>query len=406
MTDDDGRPSPEDLLPLAMGDERRQTEGRLTVYLGYAAGVGKTYTMLADALAMRSEGADIVIGYVETHGRPETDALAARLETVPPATIEYQALRLREMDLDGVVARRPDVALVDELAHAMAPGSRHAKRYQEIEELLRAGISVWTTVNVQHIESERDAVARITGVQGPRDRPRYRPRTGRRPPADRPAAGSADRAAARRQGLRAGHGGPGGRALLRAGQPDRTSPARAPVRRRGRGPGDGRADAGPGDPGPVARSRTGARRGPDRAVCGPDGPGRVPDGEPAPGRVDRALGRDGAGPGGRGGGSGPAPQCPGDGQDARGPGRAVPCGRRGRRDRPIRPAQQRDHDPAGQAARGRDSPLSGLPGHAGDGRDRAPPGRSARPGYRSRSSGSSPGPRSPRRGSPFSWSGR
>ena len=92
MTDDDGRPSPEDLLPLAMGEERRHTEGRLTVYLGYAAGVGKTYTMLADARALRSEGADIVIGYVETHGRPETDALAARLETVPPATIEYQAL--------------------------------------------------------------------------------------------------------------------------------------------------------------------------------------------------------------------------------------------------------------------------------------------------------------------------
>ncbi len=162
---DDGRPRPEDLLPLAMDEERQQTGGRLTIYLGYAPGVGKTYTMLADALAARGEGTDVVIGYVETHGRPETDALAARLEAVPPVMVEYQGLSLREMDVDGVIARHPDVALVDELAHDAAPGRRHAKRYQEIEELLRAGISVWTTVNVQHIESERDAVARITGVR-------------------------------------------------------------------------------------------------------------------------------------------------------------------------------------------------------------------------------------------------
>jgi two-component system sensor histidine kinase KdpD len=165
MTEGDSRPLADDLLPLAMGEERQQNEGRLTVYLGYAAGVGKTYTMLADALARRSEGVDVVIGYVETHGRPETDALAARLEAVPAVTVEYQGLRLREMDVDGVLARRPDLVLVDELAHDAAPGRRHAKRYQEIEELLRAGISVWTTVNIQHIESERDAVARITGVR-------------------------------------------------------------------------------------------------------------------------------------------------------------------------------------------------------------------------------------------------
>jgi len=165
MTDDDGRPSPEDLLPLARDEERRRTEGRLTVYLGYAAGVGKTYTMLADALVRRGEGTDLVIGYVETHGRPETDALAARLESVPPRVVDYQGMRLREMDLDAVLARNPAVVLVDELAHATAPGLRHAKRYQEIEELLRAGISVWTTVNIQHIESEHDAVARITGIR-------------------------------------------------------------------------------------------------------------------------------------------------------------------------------------------------------------------------------------------------
>ena len=122
--------------------------------------------MLADALSLRSEGTDVVIGYVETHGRPETDALAARLEAVPPVDDRVPGpLRSARWTSMRSLARHPDVVLVDELAHATAPGSRHAKRYQEIEELLRAGISVWTTVNVQHIESERDAVARITGVR-------------------------------------------------------------------------------------------------------------------------------------------------------------------------------------------------------------------------------------------------
>lgn len=165
MNGDDGRPLPDDLLHLAHEDDRRRTEGRLTVYLGYAAGVGKTYTMLADALGWRKEGVDVVIGYVETHGRPETDALAARLESIPTTMVEYRGLRLREMDLDSVLARNPAVVLVDELAHTVAPGRRHAKRYLEIEELLRAGISVCTTVNIQHIESEHDAVARIAGIR-------------------------------------------------------------------------------------------------------------------------------------------------------------------------------------------------------------------------------------------------
>ncbi|MCK9277463.1 MAG: DUF4118 domain-containing protein [Methanoculleus sp.] len=162
--DEEGRPLPEDLLAIA----RRSEEGerrRLTVYLGYAAGVGKTYTMLQDALQRRGEGVDIVIGYVETHGRPETEALAARLEAVPPATIGYQGLDLREMDLDAIIRRHPEVALVDELAHTNVPGSRHVKRYEDIEELLHAGISVYTTVNIQHIESQNDAVAQITGIR-------------------------------------------------------------------------------------------------------------------------------------------------------------------------------------------------------------------------------------------------
>jgi len=117
MTGDDGRPSPDDLLSLAREDDRRKTEGRLTVYLGYAAGVGKTYTML-------------------------TEGLAARLESIPAKVVDYQGISLPEMDLDAVLARNPAVVLVDELAHTLAPGQRHAKRYQEIEELLRAGISV------------------------------------------------------------------------------------------------------------------------------------------------------------------------------------------------------------------------------------------------------------------------
>ena len=161
--EEEGRPLPEDLLAIARGSE--EGRGRLMIYLGYAAGVGKTYTMLQDALQRRGEGVDIVIGYVETHGRPETEALAARLEVVPPAIIGYQGLDLREMDLDAIIRRHPEVALVDELAHTNAPGSRHVKRYEDIEELLRAGISVYTTVNIQHIESQNDAVTQITGIR-------------------------------------------------------------------------------------------------------------------------------------------------------------------------------------------------------------------------------------------------
>ena len=162
--DEEVRPLPEDLLAIARRSEEKE-RGRLTVYLGYAAGVGKTYTMLQDALQRRGEGVDVVIGYVETHGRPETEALAARLEAVPPATIDYQGLTLREMDLDAVLERHPEIALIDELAHTNAPNSRHVKRYEDVEELLHAGISVYTTVNIQHVESQNDAVAQITGIR-------------------------------------------------------------------------------------------------------------------------------------------------------------------------------------------------------------------------------------------------
>jgi len=159
------RPVPEDLLAIANAEERAGNHGKLIIYLGYAAGVGKTYTMLWDALQRKAQGMDVVIGYVETHKRIETDALATGLETIPVSRIWYQGLDIKEMDLDAILARKPSIVLVDELAHTNAPNSRHMKRYQDIEELLRAGISVYTTVNIQHVESLNDAISQITGIQ-------------------------------------------------------------------------------------------------------------------------------------------------------------------------------------------------------------------------------------------------
>jgi len=159
------RPVPEDLLRIANAEEQAGNHGKLIIYLGYAAGVGKTYTMLWDALQHKAEGTDVVIGYVETHKRIETDALAAGLETIPVSHIWYQGLDIREMDLDAIISRKPSIVLVDELAHTNAPNSRHLKRYQDIEEILRAGISVYTTVNIQHVESLNDAISQITGIQ-------------------------------------------------------------------------------------------------------------------------------------------------------------------------------------------------------------------------------------------------
>ena len=163
--DDEGRPQAEDLLLIARSDEKKANEGRLTVYLGYAAGVGKTYSMLQDALQRQREGKDVVIAYIETHDRPETNVLVENFEVIPTLSIEHQNLSLREIDLDAVIRRHPQIVLVDELAHTNAPGSRHLKRYQDVEELLQAGISVYTTVNIQHIESQNDAVAQIIGIR-------------------------------------------------------------------------------------------------------------------------------------------------------------------------------------------------------------------------------------------------
>lgn len=163
--DDEGRPRAEDLLFIARSDEKKASEGRLTVYLGYAAGVGKTYSMLQDAIQRKREGKDVVIGYIETHDRPETNVLVENFEVVSTLSIEHHNLSLREIDLDAVIRRHPQIVLVDELAHNNAPGSRHLKRYQDVEELLQSGISVYTTVNIQHIESQNDAVAQIIGIR-------------------------------------------------------------------------------------------------------------------------------------------------------------------------------------------------------------------------------------------------
>ncbi|MCX5654100.1 MAG: sensor histidine kinase KdpD, partial [Planctomycetota bacterium] len=138
--------------------------GRLKVFFGYAAGVGKTYDMLLAARAQQKAGVDVVVGYVELHGRPETEALLEGLEVLPPRAVEYRGVTLREFDLDGALKRKPGLVLVDELAHTNASGLRHTKRWQDVDELLAAGINVYTTLNVQHLETLNDAIAQITGV--------------------------------------------------------------------------------------------------------------------------------------------------------------------------------------------------------------------------------------------------
>lgn len=158
------RKSPEELLEAIKRQEQGAGRGHLKIFFGYAAGVGKTYAMLRAARSAKRRGVDVTIGYIEPHSRPDTVAQLEGLEQLPPLQIEHKGIKLREFDLDAAIARRPELILVDELAHTNAPGGRHAKRYQDVEELLRAGIDVYTTVNVQHIESLNDMVASITGI--------------------------------------------------------------------------------------------------------------------------------------------------------------------------------------------------------------------------------------------------
>ena len=155
------RPSADALLERLKEKDR----ARLRVYIGAAPGVGKTYQMLQEAHALRASGLDVVVGVVETYGRRETEAQVKDLEIVPRRTVEYRGAVLEEMDVDAIVRRHPKVCVVDELAHSNVPGSRHAKRYEDVLELLDAGIHVMTAVNIQHLETLNDAVARATGVR-------------------------------------------------------------------------------------------------------------------------------------------------------------------------------------------------------------------------------------------------
>src|SRR3954465_14419501 len=161
--DSEQRPSPEALLEAARRADGRT--GKLKIFVGAAPGVGKTWEMLQNAQAKLKAGVDVVVGTVETHGRAETEALLPGLEVLPRKRIAYRDQVLEEMDIDALIARRPQLALVDELAHTNAPGSRHPKRYLDVEELLSRGIDVYTAVNIQHIESLNDVVAQITHVR-------------------------------------------------------------------------------------------------------------------------------------------------------------------------------------------------------------------------------------------------
>ncbi len=157
----ESRFAPEDFLNLI----QRQNRGKVKIYLGSSAGVGKTYAMLVEGNRLKQIGVDVVIGYVEPHERPETSAQIRDLEIIPPRVVEYHGIEIREMDLDAVLKRKPTVVLVDELAHTNAPGSKNAKRYEDVLEILEAGISVITTLNVQHFESLYNIVESATGVR-------------------------------------------------------------------------------------------------------------------------------------------------------------------------------------------------------------------------------------------------
>ena len=158
------RQSPDEVLKQIKSEEKRKDRGHLKIFFGYAAGVGKTYAMLKAARVAKRRGVDVVAGYIEPHARPQTSALATGLEVIPNLVTEYNGIHLSEFNLDAALERKPQLVLVDELAHTNAPVCRHTKRYQDIGELLNAGIDVYTTVNVQHIESLNDTVASITGI--------------------------------------------------------------------------------------------------------------------------------------------------------------------------------------------------------------------------------------------------
>jgi two-component system sensor histidine kinase KdpD len=161
---DENRPDPDELLASLISEEEKSKRGTLKIFFGMCAGVGKTYTMLQTAHAEKLKGSDIIIGFIETHNRRETAELAEGFELIPRKIYEYKSTMVHEMDLDSIIARKPRIVLVDELAHTNAPGSRHTKRYQDVQEILENGINVYTTLNVQHLESRTETVAQFTGI--------------------------------------------------------------------------------------------------------------------------------------------------------------------------------------------------------------------------------------------------
>jgi two-component system sensor histidine kinase KdpD len=167
MTEDPEPEEPEKQLAIVTGDEQHEhlTRGRLRVYLGAAPGVGKTFAMLNEGQRRKARGTDVVIGYIETYDRPLTIKAAEGLEVIPRRLFEYRGTKLEEMDTDAVIARNPTVALVDELAHTNAPGSKNEKRWQDVEEIVKAGITVITTLNIQHLESLKERVEEIAGIR-------------------------------------------------------------------------------------------------------------------------------------------------------------------------------------------------------------------------------------------------
>ena len=158
------RPDPEALLSAIKRQERKAVGGMLKIFFGMSAGVGKTFAMLQDGRERIKEGIDVVIGTVETHGRKETEELLQGYEILPPKRITYRGTDFSELDLDALLKRKPKLALIDELAHTNVPGSRHPKRWQDVMEVLDAGIDVYTTLNVQHLESRKELVEGITGI--------------------------------------------------------------------------------------------------------------------------------------------------------------------------------------------------------------------------------------------------
>ena len=284
------RPSPEALLAKASKEESRA--GRLKIFLGAAPGVGKTYEMLTEARGRLKDGTDVVVGVVETHGRKETEALTEGLETIPRKRVDYKDRELDEMDIDAILARRPKLVLVDELAHTNAAGSRHPKRYLDVEEILNNGIDVYTTLNIQHIESLNDVVAQITHVRVRETVPELDPRPRRRHRACRHHARGPDPAAKGRQGLHSQASRACARALFLTRQPDGAPRARAPAHGRARRRAAAQRDAGAGDPGSLGGRRAPSRlhqRGPARCrACALHEASR----RSSPCLLDRALCRD------------------------------------------------------------------------------------------------------------------